>query len=571
MNQTAAPNERVTDHKTVDLRTIAHLCVEGLTSLGIQSLFCLPGVQNDPFFDALVDAPHIRPITTRHEQGAAYMAMGASQVTGRPAAFAVVPGPGLLNAGAALTSAYWAGGRTLAVVGAIADFQRGRNIGVLHELPDSSAVIAQLTKHQTYLDDGGQATRKLQRVLDTLLSGQPRPVAVEVPVDCWPQAVDGHLTPPVAVMPEADAESVERAARILARSERPLIVVGGGAHEASVEVRQLAERLQAPVFTRRQGHGVIDSRHPLWCPLTVGRELWRDVDVVVGIGTRMEFPLNHWGIDEDLTIIQINVDETELDRHNLGTIGLHGDAGPTVIALIEALGSSVGARPDRTVEVAERRAEFQRQAAFLEPQRAYLEVIRRVLPDSGVIVEDVTQLGFAAHLLFEFRHPRSFLTTGPAGTLGAGVAHAIGAQAAVPDRPVLGLVGDGGFLFTAAELATAVQYEIPVTIVLHDNGGYGNVRTIQRERFGADRTIASTLRNPDFVALVKSFGAWAEEVDTPDGLQSSLARAIVHPGPSVVVLKTGDVPSPWPLMIMGRVRGRSPRRWRSMPGATADD
>jgi acetolactate synthase-1/2/3 large subunit len=139
--------------------------------------------------------------------------------------------------------------------------------------------------------------------------------------------------------------------------------------------------------------------------------------------------------------------------------------------------------------------------------------------------------------------------------LGAAVAQSIGAQAAAPDRPVVALVGDGGFLFTATELATAVQHDIPITIVVHDNKSYGNVRTIQRERFGPDRTIASTLRNPDFVRFVESFGAWAERVDDADGLERSLTRAIAHEGPAVVVLETGDMVSPWPQMILSRVRG----------------
>ncbi len=537
--------------------TIADRCVDALTNLGIDQLFCLPGVQNDPFFDALVDAPHIRPIVTRHEQGAAYMALGASQATGRPSAFAVVPGPGLLNAGAALTSAYWAGGRTLAIIGAIPEFQRGRNIGVLHELPDPSAVISQLSKHHAYLVDGAEAVDQLQTAIDAVASGHPRPVAVEVPVDRWLSETSTVLSPAAAVMPQPDTSAIEAASAALAGAKRPLIVVGGGAHDASSEVRELAERLQAPVFTRRQGHGVVDARHPLWCPLTVGREFWRDADVVLGVGTRMDWPINHWGTDDDMTIIQINVDETELDRHGLGTIGLHGDAGPTVRALLDRLPTGGTPPADRTIEVATKRAEFAEQAAYLQPQRELLDAIRRALPDHGVIVEDVTQLGFAAHLLFEFRHPRSLLTTGPAGTLGAGVAHAIGAQAALGDRPVVGLIGDGGFMFTATELATAVQHNIPVTLVLHDNGAYGNVRTIQRERFGPDRTIASTLQNPDFVAFVESFGAWAAEADDAKTLEKQLSAAIAHDGPAVVVIKTGDVPSPWPLLVLSRVRGTS--------------
>ncbi len=538
-----------------DTRTIAQLAVDALRHLAVDTLFCLPGVQNDPFFDRLVDAPDIRPIVARHEQGAAYMALGASQVTGTPAACAVVPGPGLLNAGAALTSAYWAGGRVLAIVGAIADFQKGRHIGVLHELPDSAAVIAQLSKHHAYLDAPESAVERLQAAMDGVVSGAPRPVVVEVPANRWTSETNGRLVAPRPTMPVADPAVIDQAVAALAGAERPLIVVGGGAHEAAHEVRTLAEMLRSPVFTRRQGHGVVDARHPLWCPITVGREFWRDADVVVGVGTRLEFPITHWGVDEALRIIQINVDEGELDRHDLGTIGLHGDAGPTLAAMIEALATSAPTGPDQTAEVAARRAEFDRATVHLDTQRRLLQAVRRALPDDGIIVEDVTQLGFAAHLMFEFRHPRTFLTSGGAGTLGAGVAQAVGAQVAAGDRPVVALVGDGGFLFTATELATAVQHDVPVTIVLHDNQAYGNVRTIQRERFGPDRTIASDLRNPDFVAFVRSFGAWAERADGPDGLEIGLRKAIAHPGPAVVVIETGDVASPWPHLMMGRVRG----------------
>jgi acetolactate synthase I/II/III large subunit len=171
--------------------TIAQHVVSGLRAMGLDTLFCLPGVQNDDFFDALVDAPDIRPIVARHEQGAAYMAMGASQVDGRPAACCVVPGPGLLNAGAALSSAYWSNARVLAIVGEIPTFARGRGFGVLHELPDQHAIIGQLTKHAALLDDAATATARLQRALDEVVSGRPRPVGIEVPANRWATPAPG--------------------------------------------------------------------------------------------------------------------------------------------------------------------------------------------------------------------------------------------------------------------------------------------------------------------------------------------------------------------------------------------
>lgn len=533
------------------MTTVAQTMIDALRRLEIDQLFCLPGIQNDDFFNELVDARDIEPIVTRHEQGAAYMAMGASQITGRPAAFAVVPGPGMLNAGAALTSAYWAGGRVLALIGAIPHSLKGKGTGVLHELPDQTAVLQQVTKHAAYLPNGANATEQIQVALAALMSNEARPVSIEVPVSAWNDDVDGVLTTPQRSLPTIDEAALERAAAALSKAERPLIVVGGGAYDAAEEVRRLAERLQAPVFTRRQGHGVLDARHPLWCPLPVGREFWGQADVVLAIGTRLEFPVMHWGVDDNLQVIQVNVDESELDRHEVGTIGLHGDAAEAGRALLTALGTE--SVPSRADEVAEARARFDADTAHFG-QRRTMEVIRDVLPDNGVIVEDVTQMGFAAHLFFEFRHPRTFLTTGPAGTLGAGVAHAIGAQAAVKDRPVLGLIGDGGFLFTATELATAAQYNIPVTLLVHDNGAYGNVKRIQEERFGPDRTIASTLKNPDFVAFGKSFGVHTQRADDDEALRTALGRAFDHDGPSLIVAAMGEVANPWPYLRMGRNR-----------------
>ncbi len=539
--------------------TVADLVIDGLRRTGIDTLFCLPGVQNDDFFDRLVDARDIRPVVTRHEQGAAYMAVGAAQATGRPAACCVVPGPGLLNASAALTSGYWSNARVLAVVGQIPVNAMGRGWGVLHELPDQTAILRQLTKHSELLVDPASAARQIQLSFDELVSGRPRPVSIEVPVDRWSAPAEATVTDPVLIdpvvtMPEIDDGAVQRAAALLAGAERPLIVVGGGAQDAGTDVEALAVRLQAPVTTRRMGHGVLPTAHPLFVPLPVGRDLWTTADVVIGIGTRLEWPLGRWGIDTDLQLIKIDVDPEELDRHGATTIGLCGDAGAVCRRLVAALGQ--GSMPaDRAVELEARRRAFAAEIAQLQPQLDHLAAIRDVLPDDGVLVEDVTQVGFAAHLAFDFRRPRTFLSSGPAGTLGAGFAMGLGAQAALPDRQVLVVAGDGGFLFTATELATAVQHSIPLVSVVFDDGAYGNVKRIQTQRFGADRTIASTLRNPDFVALAESFGALGLPVARPEDLRPALERAFAHGGPAVVVVASGPMPDPWPFFLRSRVRG----------------
>ena len=210
---------------------------------------------------------------------------------------------------------------------------------------------------------------------------------------------------------------------------------------------------------------------------------------------------------------------------------------------------------DRTAEIAERRAAYLAEIDHLRPQLDHLAAIRDVLPDDGVLVEDVTQIGFAAHLAFDFRRPRTFVSSGPAGTLGAGFATGVGAQAALPDRKVLVVAGDGGFLFTANELATAVQHRIPLVTLVFNDGAYGNVKRIQQQRFGADRTIASDLRNPDFVAFAESFGALGLRAGGPDEVRPALERAFADGGPVVIDVAAPPMPDPWPWFIRRRARG----------------
>ncbi|MEM7288228.1 MAG: thiamine pyrophosphate-binding protein, partial [Actinomycetota bacterium] len=468
--------------------SVANLVVDAMRASDIDTLFCIPGVQNDDFFNALVDAPDIRPIVCRHEQGAAYMAMGAAQVTGRPAACCVVPGPGILNAAGALTSAYWGYARVLTIVGQIASFLRGREVGTLHDLPDQTAILDQLTKATIVADDPSTAAQDIQRAVDLVHEGVPRPVSIEVPVDVWAQSATGAIAPATPTTPPLDPDAIARAAAVLAEARNPLLVVGSGAYGAGAEVQALAEKVGAAVTTRRMGHGVLPTTHPLFIPISSAYDLWPQADVVVGIGSRIEWPLGTWGIDDELTLIQINIDAEEVDRHGITTVGIHADAAEACSAIVEALGDHRGA--DRTEALAETKRAFLDATAYLQPQRGYCEAIRDVLPDDGVIVEDVTQIGFAAHLMYDHRRPRTFLSSGAAGTLGAGTAVAIGASAAT-DQPVVGVTGDGGFLFTSSELATAVQHDIPCTILLFNDGAYGNVRRIQKTRFGEDRMIAS--------------------------------------------------------------------------------
>ncbi len=533
-------------------RTIAQHILDGMKASGIRQLFCLPGVQNDPFFDALVDARDwLQVIVTRHEQGCAYMAMGAAQATGRPSAMCVVPGPGLLNASAGLSSACGAGARVLAIVGQIHSPLLGKGYRVLHELDDQPAVLRQVTKHAAIIRDPDAAAQQIQEAFDELVSGTPRPVGIEVPADMWARPAPGTVAAGVRTMPAVDLEAVDRAADKLRAAVNPLIWVGTGAQDASPAVRRLAELLQAPVSTRRMGHGVMDETSHLFAPIGLAHRWWADLDLVLGIGSRIEFPLLQWGTT-GLDLIQINTDFDELDRHGIGALGIYGDAAEVVPLLVDRL--SDVKRQDRRVELNAKRAEFYNDIAHLEPQLSYLAAIHDALPDDAILVEDATQMTFVAHFAYQFRHPRTYLSTGFAGTLGAGVAAAIGAKAGAPDRTVVAVIGDGGFLFTATELASAVQHHIAAIMVVFNDHAYGNVRRIQQERFGLERTIASTLVNPDIVAFAESFGCLGLRAHDPHELGDALRKATDHEGPVVIEVPVGEVPSPWPFIVMPRVR-----------------
>ncbi|MCY3829756.1 MAG: thiamine pyrophosphate-binding protein [Rhodospirillaceae bacterium] len=537
--------------------TVAELVVETLIRNGIENLYCLPGVQNDDFFDALYDKQNrLKPVTARHEQGAAYMALGAALATGRPQAFAVVPGPGFLNASAALATAYATNAPVLALVGQIPSRAVGKGFGLLHELPDQLGVLDRLTKQAATITGGGEAHALLQSAFAALQSGRRRPVGVEVPVNVWKAPVEGapaDLSAPAATAPEIDTGRVDAAVRLLEQAERPLIVVGGGAQDCSAEVTRLAEMLSAPAVAYRTGRGVVSSEHDLSAGAPVGHALWPDCDVVLGIGTRLNQQML-WGTDDALKIVHIDIDAEELGRVREPDVALHADAReavPMLIAALEGKEAKRGAWRDRVSAEKARFAKAYRDR--LGPQMAWLDAIRAELPRDGIFVDELTQVGYVARLAFPSYMPRTHLTSAYQGTLGWGIPSGLGAAHARPDVPVVAIAGDGGALFGIGELATAVHYGIPLTAVVFNDNAYGNVKRFQIENYD-NRPIASDLTSPDFVRLAESFGARGLRAETPEDLRQRLREAFKGGGPTVIEVPVGDFPSPWDFLMLPKVR-----------------
>ena len=532
--------------------------VEMLRRHGVDTIFALPGVQNDALFVAFYDAGEaLRVIHTRHEQGAAYMAFGYARSSGKVGTYAVVPGPGLLNTTAALATAYATNAPVLCISGQVPSDMIGRGFGLLHEIPDQLGILQRLTKWAARIDHPTQAGKLVNEAFRQLRDGRPRPVGIEIPPDVL--ALQTEVTLPAAAAPppitEADPELIDKAAALLAEAKRPLMFVGSGAVDAAEEVLAVAEMLQMPVVSFTGGKGIVSDRHHLAQSSLAGHELWREADVVLAVGTRLHQPQLRWGIDRDLKLIRIDIDPVEITRYFKPALGIVADAKAGLTALHLALDRRAPKRASRKDELeALKAATLARIDQQLGPQCEYLRAIRAELPDDGIYVEDLTQVGYVGRMAFPVYRPRSYIHSGYQGTLGFGFATALGAKVGRPDLPVVSVSGDGGFMFNVQELSTAVRHGIDIVAIVFADGAYGNVRRMQKEDYG-NRLIGVDLQNPQFPKMAESFGAAGVRTTTPDGLQRELAAALKRRGTTLIEVAVGEMPDPWKVLIPPRIRG----------------
>jgi acetolactate synthase-1/2/3 large subunit len=539
------------------IMTGGEAAVQALISQGVDTLFGLPGIQNDWLYNALYDiGGDIRVIHPRHEQGAAYMALGYALASGRPSVFSVVPGPGILNASAALATAYGLNAPVLCLSGQIRQRNIGSGVGALHELPDQLGILERLTKWTARVRHPAETPGTIAEAFRQMLSGRPRPTAVEIPMDVLALKAEVDNQPPETVLfaPPIDSAMLEEAAQVLGKAKNPMIYVGSGAQGVGPEITALAEMLQAPVVAYRTGHGVLDGRNPLSLFMQESHAYWKKTDAVLIVGTNLRLP-PVWGIDDQMTTIRIDVDPVDHHLTFRPDIAINARAEDALPELVRRTAAHNPARGSRAREMAEIRAWWNEKTAYLEPQLSYLKAIRAELPEDGIMLDELTQMGYAARIAFPSYHPRSFISTGYMGTLGYGFPTGLGVKVARPDRPVLSLTGDGGFMFTVQELATAVQHQIASVTIVFNNGSYGNVQQMQKRVHGG-RVIATDLRNPDFVALAESFGAQGLRASSPEALREALRQGFAYTeGPTVIEVPHGEIPSVDDLRSMPRIRG----------------
>jgi acetolactate synthase-1/2/3 large subunit len=526
------------------------------------TIFGVPGAQIYPLFDAL-HGTDVALVVPRHEQAAAYMAMGYAKSTGRTGVFTVVPGPGVLNAAAALCTAMGNCAPLVCLTGQVPSSFLGQGRGHLHELADQAATLRTLIKDAWRIDSPSDAPQLVNKAFRYAAGGRPGPVAVEMCWDTMAAEAGTAILPPAPPLPEpaVDAAAVDAAVRMLAAAKKPMIMCGSGAQHAAREVELLAETLQAPVTAFRSGRGVVPEDHPLGVASVAARELWDEVDVLVGVGSRLEMPYMRWGDSMHYErkpshgpkLIRIDIDPSEMRRFE-PDVPIVADSATACRLLAERLRARAAPKTTRRAEIAAAKRIAAAAIDGIQPQAAYLRAIRAVLPRNGILVPELSQVGFTTYTgAFPVLAPRTYISEGFQGTLGFGFPTALGAKVANPDKAVVSITGDGGFMFGVQELGTAAQYGIALVTIVFNNHSFANVLRDQQTRF-AGRTIGSHLANPDFIRLAESFGVAARRVTGPHELERALEAELAAERPALieVALAIGAERSPWPLIHMGR-------------------
>lgn len=523
----------------------AEAIVRGLRDLGVRFVFGYPGGPLTPIYDALRREPAIRHVLARDEQAAVFMADGYARATGDTGVCLAVCGPGVYNAATPLATAYTDSVPILLISGQVPFAARGLRSGYYHENSQLEA-CATLTKWRACAEKAQSIPQLLEKGFNTTNDQRPGPCVLEIPIDVLESELQGAPTPsmPTSLVPRSAAPAdIDAVARLLKSWQKPVILAGGGVVHSRAEklVLQIAERIGAPIFHTLMGKGIVPSDHPLsaglpWHRITSDASqmasffspLLSECDGMLAVGCRFsQLTTGSWSMPKVPALIQIDIDQSEIGRHYPVTLGIKADARPVLRQLVNAL--PVEQRPPW--------ASSQRpQSSFRLPGIDLVAPLRRALPRDAIVVADVTRLAYILMADFPVYAPRTFLH--PAGfvAMAYGIPAAIGAKIAYPDRTVVAVVGDGCFMMSGMELATAVQEKLPIVIILINDSSLSLIKSTQDRRFEG-RHIAVDLRNPDFEQFAKAFGVQYWRTDTDDDFERALCQAIAGDAPALIEVR----------------------------------
>ena len=521
--------------------------VQQLKIEGIEAVFGLPGIQMDYAYDALYEEREvIRVLHTRHEQATAYMADGFARSSGKIGACMVVPGPGVLNTTAALSTAYACSSPVLCITGQIPSAAIGLGRGMLHEIPNQLETMAAVTKWAGRAMTPAEVPGLVHEAISHIRTGRPRPVEIEVPLDVLQAKGEVTLQPPFRAAPNSgDPDLLERAAKALGEAERPLIFAGGGVLSSAAweELRQLSEMLEAPVIMTQNARGAVSDHSYLAHTLAESADLVKTADVVLGVGTRFLHPSTApWAPKSPQTVIRLDADPVEANRYEAAAIAIVADAKAGLAELVKRVPRHNRTRASRKDELLALKQEILDELLSEGDRSSWAMAVRAELPEDGILVGEMTQVCYWINTgAFPVYNPRSYITPGYQGTLGFGFATALGVKSANPDKKVVSLNGDGGFMYNVQELSTMVKHQIGLVAVVFNDSAFGNVKRIQDMSFGG-RNIAVDLHNPDFMKLADAFGLQGMRATSPEELRSRLREALAGNAPTLIEVPVAPMP-----------------------------
>jgi len=512
---------------------------------GVRVVFGLPGVQLYGAMAALREEKDIRFVLTRHEQATTYMADGYARAGGGVGVALVVPGPGVLNAGAGLSTAYSCSSPVFLVAGQVPKRYLGKDVGVLHEINEQLDVVKPITKWRKRVLEVSEIPAAVQEAFRQLRTGRPRPVHLEIPPDTLEDEGDAELLPPVTVArAAAPAADIERAARLLLEARRPIIYAGGGVHASGAHeaLAAVAEYIQAGVVQSAEGKGAVSDQSDLalgaalW-PKNPLREYLDAADTILVVGSRCALA----AFQPSQKIVQLDVDAEEIGRNHPVAVGLAGDARLTLERLLERLRTDAPPRPSRKRE----REQLRDALAALdtqEPNHSILTSLRAGTPEDAIVIAGMTQIGYYSRPFWPVYRPRTYLTSSYSGNLGFEVPTALGAKVARPERPVIAITGDGGFMYNSQELSTAAREKINAVIVLFNDEAYGNVARDLDESWGGSHGAAVT--NPDFMKLADAYGVVGLRAARPTDVGDLVRKAVGMDRPVLIEVRVGRMARP---------------------------
>jgi acetolactate synthase I/II/III large subunit len=545
-----------------------------LERAGVDAIFGLPGGPVIPLFDALHDHPTIRTFLVRHEQGAGHMAEGYAKVTGKVGVCTATSGPGATNLVTPIADAYMDSVPLLALTGQVGSTRVGTDA---FQEADIVGITLPIVKHSYLIKDADDLPQALMEAIHIAETGRPGPVLVDVCVDQWAKDVEvpdamqpmPGYQPPIAA---GHPKQLEAAARAIASAKRPVVYAGGGviSGEASSALRRMAEVAQIPVNTTLMGLGCFPASHPLYIGMpgmhgiAAGTYAFQQSDVILAVGVRFDervlsTVMKEWA--PNAKIIHIDVDPAEISKNRGAHIGVAGGAAPT----LEALANAYEALPEKHKD--NERAVWHSQIADWINQHPYhvdtedsriqpqhvIQAIYKITKGDAIVCTDVGQHQMWAAQHYRFDRPRRWVTSGGLGTMGFGLPSAIGAKVALPDELVIDIAGDGSFEMTFQELATAQMYDIPVKVIILNNGYLGMVRQWQ-ELFWDERYAATSYEGfqPNFPAISAAYGIKGTSIDDPSELEDALAEMLLSDESGLIDIRTNPMAKVFPMVPQGK-------------------